>query len=218
MRNLKWWIIALVFFLITLGILIFLTCWDNEVKSQIFQFSGIVITGLGFFIAIYQLKITSNQYFADLKKKLKDYLDLSVETENIGTYYSIKTQVINKSGENKDIDYSFILITKQDENIIKKANQIAEFIQMEKTFEYSNCLNEFKNNLENPIFINNNIGIIPLDFYFSENISIGNENPSFTYSFDNRIAELGKGIYSVRFFIYPKEGYHRSTVDSLIVN
>ena len=45
---------------------------------------------------------------------------------------------------------------------------------------------------------------------------IGNENPSYTYTFDKNVG-IDKGIYSVRFFIFPHVGYHRSTVDSLII-
>ncbi len=217
MKSTNIWIALVVIFLISIGVLTFLTCWDKETKSQILQFGGIIITGLGFFIAIVQLKIASNKYFSDLEKKSKDYLDLSVVAENVESFYNIKTKVINKSGENKDIDFSFLLITQQSEDIIEQANQIANFKELNRVFDCSNDFNEFKSFIEEPIFINKRIGLVPLDFYFSENIAIGNENPAYTYSFDNTKIKLDKGIYSVRFFIYPKVGYHRSTVDSLII-
>src|SRR5690606_28068169 len=138
---------------------------------------------------------------------------LMIETISIDEFNSIKTQVVNKSGEDKEIDYAFLLITKQEANIIQNVQSIVQDLNISST----NDFNLIRNHISEPLFINNSIGIVPLKFYFSENIAIGNENPCYTYSFDNNKIKLHKGIYSVRFFIYPKEGYHRSTVGSLII-
>ena len=94
--------------------------WDIKLKGLILQYSGIMITGLGFFIAIYQLNIASKQYFEDQKKKSENYLDLSIKVNSIKNHHKIKTRVFNKSGEDKDIFFSFILISKQDKDIIKE--------------------------------------------------------------------------------------------------
>ena len=217
MKNSKWWIFAIVLFLLTLGILVFLTCWDKEIKSQILQFSGIIITGLGFFIAIYQLKLSSNQYFDDLRKKKENYLDLFAQTKYDNNYYSIKTQTKNNTGEVKDIDFSFILITKQENDIIEDVKKIIRLLKIDVTIEHSDDFVKLRNSIKEPTFIENSIGIIPLDFYYDENIQIGNENPSYTYTFDNNKIKLESGIYSARYYIYPKVGLLRSTSDSLII-
>jgi cell division protein FtsL len=210
-------IIAFLAFLVLIGILIFATCWTNETKSLISQYAGIFVTGIGFIIAIYQLRLSTNQYFDDLEKKKKDFLDLIIATKTLDEYNSIKTQVVNKSGEDKEIDYSFLLITKQEDNIIQTLQTAIEYFNLNLKINSTNDFNKIKNDILEPSFINNSIGIVPLEFYFSENIGIGNENPCYTYSFNNDKIKLQEGIYSVRFFIYPKEGYHRSTVESLII-
>jgi hypothetical protein len=197
--------------------LIFATSWTNETKSLISQFAGIIVTGVGFIIAIYQLKFSSNQYFEDLKKKEEDFLDLIIETKSDNDFHSIKTQVINKSGGDKDIDYSFLLITKQENNILTDIQIIIKHLNLDLQIDCTNKLNQLKRFISHPLFIDNSIGMIPLDFYFSENIGIGNESPGYTFTFNNKKIKLQDGIYSTRFFIYPTEGYHRSTVDSLII-
>lgn len=84
------------------------------------------------------------------------------------------------------------------------------------------CTNDFeklKNVIEEPLWIPNVGGaIIPVSFYYKENIRISNENPSFVYSFNNKKEMLPNGIYSVRFYIFSiNKRYHRSTVGSLII-
>ncbi|MCC9065876.1 hypothetical protein [Flavobacterium piscisymbiosum] len=217
MKKIKFLIISFLLFILLIGFLLFFTCWSDSTKSLISQYAGIIVTGIGFIIAIYQLRLSTNQYFEDLEKKKKDYLDLTIDIKSIDTFHSVKTQVVNKSGEDKEIDYSFLLITKQDENIIEKTQSILQYLDLNLKITCTNNFNYFKNYIPEPLFINNSIGIVPMEFYFSENIAIGNENPSYTYSFNNDKIKLQEGIYSVRFFIFPKEGYHRSTVDSLII-
>lgn len=203
--------------IIVIGILIFFTCWTNETKSLITQYSGVLVTGFGFIIAIYQLRLSTKQYLDDIKKKEKDYLDLSIETKYLNDFYSLRTQVINKSREDKDIDYSFILISKQEDDILEKIQSIDDFLKLNEEIGCSNDFIKLKDKIEKPLIIDNSVCIIPLEFYFSENIRIGNENPSYTFSFHKDDIKLNEGIYSVRFYIFPKNGYHRSTVDSLIL-
>jgi len=210
-------IIVFSFCLIVIGLLIFATCWTNETKSLLSQYAGIIVTGVGFIIAIYQLRLSTNQYFDDLKKKEKDYLDLIVESKTDENFHSIKTQVFNKSGKNKKIKYSFLLLTKQEDNIIEDIQSIIQHLNLDLQINCSNNFYQLKDFISKPLYIGNSIGFIPLEFYFKENIRISNENPCYTYSFDNNEIKLQKGIYSIRFFIYPKKGCHRSTVDSLII-
>ena len=215
----KYWILVIfIIVLLIIGFMLFLTCWTNDTKSLISQYAGIFVTGIGFIVAIYQLKFSTDQYVTELKSKSKNFLELNIDIKNINQFYSLKTQVVNKSGADKEIDYSFLLITKQEEDILSSFNIITKYLDLESEISATNDFNCVKNYIKNPLFINNSIAIIPLSFYFSENIKIGNENPSYTYSFDNNEAKLKTGIYSVRFYIYPSNGgYHRSTAESLIV-
>ena len=54
MKWIKIWIIVSVVIIVLTGLSVFFTIWDKELKSQILKYSLILITGLGFFIAIYQ--------------------------------------------------------------------------------------------------------------------------------------------------------------------
>jgi tRNA(Leu) C34 or U34 (ribose-2'-O)-methylase TrmL len=222
MKKTGYLITSFAIFLIIVGILIFCTDWTDKIRLLITNYAGVIVTGLGFVIAIYQLRFATNKYFEDIEKKNKDYLDLLIKTEKENDYYSIKTQVLNKSGEDKGIEYSFLLITKQDENINDKIAKIISEKKWSINITSANDLINFKGNIEAPLFWNNVLAIIPLKFYYEENLRIGNENPSYSYSFDNNIVKLQKGIYSVRFFVFPEQDtsshrYHRCTVDSLII-
>lgn len=217
MRGTKLLAVFFSLILIVIGILIFITSWKDETKTLISQYAGVLVTGFGFFVAVYQLKLSTFKYWEDEKRKKTDFLDLTIETKSMDNIHSIKTQVNNKSGEKKEIDFSFILITKQEKNILAAVNNILEQNGVDFQISCTNDFNNLKDFIIKPLIINNEIGIIPLEFYFSENIAIGNESPGYTYSFDNDEIKLNNGIYSVRFFIYPTTGYHRSTVDSLII-
>lgn len=174
-------------------------------KSLFVQFCVLLVMAIGSIFGFYK--------YNQIKS---EYLDLLVETKSENNIHSIKTQVFNKSGVKKSIEYAFILITRQEVNIL---DAISNFINTHNWDIDINCTDNFKclrNRIEIPT-LDNNMYIIPLRFYYSENIQIGNESPSYTYSFNNNDLNLECGIYSVRFFIYPKSGLHRSTVDSLII-
>ena len=217
MKNNKCVVVFVFIVLMVIGLLLFTTCWMSGTKDLIVQYAGLVVTTLGFLIAINQLRLSSDQYFADMKKKEKDYLDLTIDVYSSKKNHSIKTQVINKSGEDKVINFAFILITKQDANIVGELEQIVKTYNWNVNLEQrTNCFYLIKPHVKKPLF-EKELCIIPLSFYYSENVRIGNENPCFTYTFNQDDVQLEKGIYSVRFFIYPDIGYHRCTVDSLIV-
>ncbi len=61
-------------------------------------------------------------------------------------------------------------------------------------------LNNFKNlKSDNIIYIDYNIVFIPLTFYYSGNIMIGDERLTYRSSLDKK--QLRDGNYSVRFFV-----------------
>jgi len=218
MKGFKYWILGYLIYSLLILLLITLTDWDNDTKDLVIQFSLLFITGLGFIFGIQQVRIGFNQYLEEKKKEFENFLDLSVSAKKMSSFYSIKTQVLNKSAENKAIDYSFLLICKQEEDIVKVFNNILNKIGSDQTVDCSNDFNIIKEIINESTFLENKYAIVPLDFYFSENIRIGNESPSYTYSFDLTNNPLENGIYTVRFFIYPEIGFHRSTADNLIIS
>ena len=167
--------------------------------------------------AIFSCITTINKIPSSIKNQSK-YLDLSLKTEEKDTYYSIYTQVINKTEDRQPIDYAFLLISEQDNwsNIIRIINH-----KYGLNIYSTNDLIETKKLSDEPLwFPEYRSGIIPLPFYYNENLEIADESPAFTYSFNNREINLPPNIYNVRFYIFPndKERYHRSTVGSLIIS
>ena len=210
MKWIKIWIIVSVAIIVLTGLSVFFTIWDKELKSQILQYSLILITGLGFFIAIYQ-------YFNDVTKKADSYLDMKIHIESILPYVSIKTKVVNLVGEPKKITFAFLVISRQEDRILDVVNNYCISQNIPLNFDKTNDFYKLKDFVRNANFIND-IGIIPLPFYYSENVHIGNESPGYTYTFNNQFTQLNPNIYSIRFFICRKTGYPRSTVGSLIIN
>lgn len=204
-------IIAAIIFII-FGILIFAPIWSYNTQNLISQFAGIVVTGTGFVIAWYQLRLS----YKAIKAKEKDYLDLKLEIIKNDSFVSIKTQIINNTSEKLKIDNSFLLITKQEEDIIDCVNAIFSTQKVGTVVDCSNDFNKLKV-FADSIFINQTIEFIPLHFYYLENVQIGNESPCYTYTFNNGLKNLEAGIYTVRFFIFCEGRYHRSTADSLII-
>jgi hypothetical protein len=204
--------------LIIIGLLLIVLPWSIEEKTLLCQYSLILVTGAGFIIAIYQLNLS----YADIRKKSKDYLDLKMRINSSENVFSIKTQVINKSGEEKLIDFAFLVVSDQNRDFGDELMNIVRDNNWPIEIEFTNDLIKLKYYIQEAFHYNNSVLIIPLSFFYKENIGIGNESPSYTYSFDNGAVHLNAGIYSVRFFVFPKQNskehvYHRCTVESLIV-
>lgn len=196
--------IFVILIVIYCGVVIFPSiCIDKNLCVQYCVLLVMVIGSIFGFYKYYQIK--------------SEYLDLRVKTKYENNIYSIKTQVYNESGVKKNIEYAFILITRQEINILDAINEYIHTIDQDINISYTDDLKILKKYVKTHKFANNNMCIIPLRFYYIENIQIGNESPSYTYSFENSVLNLETGIYSVRFFIYQKKGLHRSTVDSLII-
>jgi len=86
-----------------------------------------------------------------------------------------------------------------------------------KTTFLINSTNDFeKLNSEKTIYLDRQIAFIPLEFYYSENIDIADEELTYRCFLDKE--KLEKGQYSVRFYLFGQKRYHRSTQDLLIIN
>ena len=80
-------------------------------------------------------------------------MDLEIKVKSEDDFLSIKTQVINKSGENKEIDFSFILITEQGENIISAIQRLIKDKNWEIDIKFSNDFNMLKKCVKTPLFL-----------------------------------------------------------------
>lgn len=201
---------SIVFFLIGTSIWIIVTKKNNLESTDL-------DTLLAVTSAIFSFITVINKIPSSIKNQSK-YLELLIKAEQKDSIYSIHTQVINRTEDRQPIGYAFLLISEQDNwsNIIDIINN-----KYKLNIHSTNGLINFKHLSDNPLwFPKHRSGIIPLPFYYYENLEIADESPSFTYSFNNENINLPSGIYSIRFYIFPddNERYHRSTVGSLIIS
>jgi hypothetical protein len=203
-------IVVFIIFLIEIANLIFIPDWCPEFKSVIIQYATLILTGFG--LVAFWYEYTKNK---------NDFLDTSIDVENKITFYKIKTQVFNKSGLRKDVSYALLFISKQCIPPVTAMNQTLNKIQVPIQFKHTNDFEQLKEQIDCPTHTTNTY-VIPLPFYYDENVRIGNESPAYTFSFNNTDGVAGAniledGIYTARFFIYCKGKLHRTTADTLII-
>ena len=129
-------------------------------------------------------------------------IDLCIEKEDKDVF--AKVSVNNKSVKRKNIDNALLLIGPEDEDPIDTYNKLFD-CNIIRTDEIVDI--KYK-----PLRYHDNRAFIPLDFFYSENIAIGDEYISYRKPIET--TNLKPGIYSVRFFIVTKRRAHRSTHSS----
>lgn len=148
-----------------------------------------------------------------LFEEISGYLKIKVQVKQ-NNNLCVLTEVENtKKIFKKKIENTFIIISPENKDILEIGNMIAKKLKIAKTIESTNQFKVFK--AENPIYINGICAIIPLQYYFSENIRIADETLNYCCSVDK--TKFSKGNYSVRFYIFRKCRYHRSTQDLLTI-
>jgi len=197
--------IVFVVFLIEVANLLIFPDWSPATKSVVVQYAALILSGLAFIIFLY-----------DYNLKKEDFLDTKLKVTSKENYHSIKTQVFNKSGMKKEVSFALLFISGQETSPVVAMNEALEALNLLVKFSYTNDFEELKGQIDSPQFTVN-AAIIPLSFYYSENVWIANESPAFTYTFNTNEKYLKDGIYTVRFFIFCNGKLHRSTADSLVI-
>lgn len=147
-----------------------------------------------------------------LIEELRGYLKIKVLVKNNTSNFCIGTEIENTSRMcKKKITNAFIIISEENLNIIEAGIRIARQLNLNKDIRTTNDFENLK--ADQPIYINQEIAFIPLDFYFSENIRFGDEKLTYSCSIDK--TQLKSRNYSVRFYIYGENRLHRSTQDLL---
>jgi len=147
-------------------------------------------------------------------EEFKVFLRIRVETQKENNKYTVLTEIENTSRFfNKKINNAFLIVSKEDADLIEIGEKIGENLNVNTEINCTNVFKEFQTDQE--IYIDQEIAFIPLEFYYSENIGIGDEKLTYRCSINNN--NLKSGNYSVRFFIYGNKKYHRSTQDLIII-
>ena len=131
-------------------------------------------------------------------KEVKSFLQITVSSEGS----TIFTSISNNSFFKRKIEKAFIILTRQDSNLMKTMKDLFQRNDLENT-------NDFYKIKEKKIGASS--AFIPIDFYISENIQIADE--TLTCSINLSKYDLKNNIYEVRFFVFPKsrKRLHRST-------
>ena len=131
-------------------------------------------------------------------KEVRSFLQITVSSvESI-----IFTSISNNSFFKRKIETIFIILTKQNSDLLETVNTLFQRDDLKNTNDFY----ELKDKK-----IGKSSAFIPIDFYISENIQIADE--TLTYSLDLSKYNLENDVYEVRFFVFPKSKnkLHRST-------
>jgi hypothetical protein len=141
------------------------------------------------------------------------YLRISVKVETPkGGWASAQTTVENKGNRAKNLSYAFLLIGPEEESPIESAKVLAVPLDYKGPLEFTDQFVLL--HASAPTYAEGR-ALIPLPFYYSENVDIADETLSYRAPVDARM--LRDGIpYAVRFFVFGKRRLHRSTHDSFI--
>jgi hypothetical protein len=142
------------------------------------------------------------------------YIDVTVNTDQ-NKAILVKTSMENKSPLKKKIDNALLLVGPETEDPIQTFNELNLFCSLGKKVRSTNeiaCVQ-----INSPVYDDAGRALIPLPFYYSENIVIGDEKLSYRAPID--ISHLKANVtYSVRFFLCAVGRLHRSTHDAFLIN
>jgi hypothetical protein len=141
------------------------------------------------------------------------YLRISVKADGPKHgWASVLTTVENKGSRSKSITNSLLLVGPEEEDPVETANKIASEAGLGICLRYTNDLAYI--DVTEPLYKHER-ALIPIPFYYQENISIGDELLTYRASIDT--SKLARNVpYSVRFFVFESGRLHRSTHDSFI--
>jgi hypothetical protein len=141
------------------------------------------------------------------------YLRISVKVEAPKAgWTTVLTTVENKGNRPKNISYSLLLIGPEAESPLDSARVLAAALQYTGPLQLTNHFEGLR--VPAPIYTEGR-ALIPLPFYYSENVDIGDEALTYRAAVDAR--KLTAGIpYAVRFFVFGKRRLHRSTHDAFV--
>lgn len=145
----------------------------------------------------------------------QSYLHIALTVKTDDGRPVARTTVENKSLKPKRIDNAILLIGPESETPIDTYNNIANSAGDIKPVKHTNQI--VQRTVSNKICGGKGHLIIPLPFYYSENVRISDEVVSYSAPLEKDDFELGV-TYSVRFFISGKYRLHRSTHDCFTIH
>jgi hypothetical protein len=127
-------------------------------------------------------------------------------------WITVLTSVENKGNRRKDIAYALLVIGPISESPVETAQILARILEYKGRLNFTNDLSEF---VLDKSEIHQSRAMIPLSFYYQENISIADETLTYRVPVPIKDWET-QAPYAVRFFLFPRNRLHRSTQDSFV--
>jgi hypothetical protein len=148
-------------------------------------------------------------------EEYNSFIRIKIEVKKDNNNHSVLTEVENTNKIiRKHLNNAFIIVSPENSDILAVGQRIASKLDTSLTIEQTNQFESLNSN--DIVYIDSEIMFIPLDFYFSENVAIGDEK--MTYRCSIRSNSLNNGSYSARFFVYASGRLHRSTQDLFFIS
>jgi hypothetical protein len=119
------------------------------------------------------------------------------------------TTIENKRTRKMKMSNTLLLVSPEAMSPIEASRIVARTSGYSGQLDYTNDIEKLR--LDNPVYVDG-CAVIPLHFYFSENVRVGNE--MLTYRAPVDVSRLLLDTeYSVRFYIFGERRLHRSVQD-----
>jgi hypothetical protein len=146
------------------------------------------------------------------------YLRISIKVEGPKSgWVTVLSTVDNKGTRRKNLTWAFLLIGPEDESPVKTANLLLQSSGSFASISYTNDLFGLMESVGNSVVRCGSRVLMPLPFFYSENIAVGDETLS--YKSPVYVGDFpASSPFSVRLFVSDRRRLHRSTHDCFIVD
>jgi hypothetical protein len=132
------------------------------------------------------------------------WLRISVEvTGPSDGWVSALTTTDNKGNRPKPIEFACLLIGPENEDPVATAAALASVIKPQVKIKATNDIVALKEEQSSVPVYSDGRGLVPLPFYYSENVRIADETLTYRAPLDPSELDTNK-VYAVRFFIFVK--------------
>ena len=140
-----------------------------------------------------------------------NYLELGLNVIEENGYLKIRTELSNPTNFDRDVYFALLIISKSSESFLEIINS-----ELQYNFKDTNSLIGLK---DRSICLKENFAFIPLEYYFIENVRVGNEKLIYEVPINSDVINKDDmNFFDVRFFVFRdrKElnSYHRSVACS----
>lgn len=145
------------------------------------------VTLIGAILGIIAFAITAKEIWEWIAR----YVAVSLKLSDNQGRIAVETSVENKFVWRRKIDWAFLIIWPRGKNFLK--------LLRSKTTKSLQSTNELINLKTDKNISEDGVILIPLTFFYRENIGVREEKITYTEILD----ALGGGIYDLRFFVFP---------------